>query len=96
MFLYYCSFIGFLGTIIIKCKDLRIIQLDIPGMEESLNIASSIEVKLFIEIKRTQQHWFCSVEIHVEDGAGELALYSHSLLHFLQIYCFRVSKGSLL
>ncbi|KAG8123014.1 hypothetical protein E2320_018396 [Naja naja] len=36
-------FIGFLGTIIIKCKDLRIIQLDIPGMEESLNIASSIE-----------------------------------------------------
>ncbi|KAL7987196.1 hypothetical protein Chor_006115 [Crotalus horridus] len=36
-------FIGFLGTIIIKCKDLRIIQLDISGMEESLNIASSIE-----------------------------------------------------
>ncbi|XP_074847586.1 myotubularin-related protein 9 isoform X1 [Carettochelys insculpta] len=36
-------FIGSLGTIIIKCKDLRIIQLDIPGMEECLNIASSIE-----------------------------------------------------
>ncbi|XP_060610633.1 myotubularin-related protein 9 [Anolis sagrei] len=36
-------FIGSLGTIIVKCKDLRIIQLDIPGMEESLNIASSIE-----------------------------------------------------
>ncbi|XP_062979810.1 myotubularin-related protein 9 [Elgaria multicarinata webbii] len=36
-------FLGSLGTIIIKCKDLRIIQLDIPGMEESLNIASSIE-----------------------------------------------------
>ncbi|XP_042688881.1 myotubularin-related protein 9-like [Centrocercus urophasianus] len=36
-------FLGSVGTIIIKCKDLRIIQLDIPGMEECLNIASSIE-----------------------------------------------------
>ncbi|TRY62491.1 hypothetical protein DNTS_033290, partial [Danionella cerebrum] len=34
---------GFLGTIIVKCKDLRVIQLDIPGMEECFNIASSIE-----------------------------------------------------
>ncbi|XP_048860691.1 uncharacterized protein LOC125727794 isoform X2 [Brienomyrus brachyistius] len=31
------------GTITIKCKDLRILQLDIPGMEECLNVASSIE-----------------------------------------------------
>lgn len=37
---------GPLGTIIIKCKDFRIIQLDIPGMEECLNIASSIEVNI--------------------------------------------------
>ncbi|KAK1171745.1 myotubularin-related protein 9-like [Acipenser oxyrinchus oxyrinchus] len=36
-------FVGTLGSVIIKCKDLRIIQLDIPGMEECLNIASSIE-----------------------------------------------------
>ncbi|XP_010881417.2 myotubularin-related protein 9 [Esox lucius] len=36
-------FVGTLGTIIVKCKDLRVIQLDIPGMEECLNIASSIE-----------------------------------------------------
>ncbi|MGH0176600.1 UNVERIFIED_CONTAM: hypothetical protein FKN15_073306 [Acipenser sinensis] len=36
-------FVGSLGTVIVKCKDLRIIQLDIPGMEECLNIASSIE-----------------------------------------------------
>lgn len=42
-----CSrFVGSLGTIIIKCKDLRVIQLDIPGMEECLNIASSIEVRI--------------------------------------------------
>lgn len=41
-----CRFVGSLGTIVIKCKDLRIIQLDIPGMEECLNIASSIEVRI--------------------------------------------------
>ncbi|KAJ7988994.1 hypothetical protein DPEC_G00314950 [Dallia pectoralis] len=31
------------GTITLKCKDLRVLQLDIPGMEECLNVASSIE-----------------------------------------------------
>uniref|UniRef100_A0A3B4AYU5 Myotubularin-related protein 9 n=1 Tax=Periophthalmus magnuspinnatus TaxID=409849 RepID=A0A3B4AYU5_9GOBI len=36
-------FVGSLGSIIVKCKDLRIIKLDIPGMDECLNIASSIE-----------------------------------------------------
>uniref|UniRef100_A0A8C3YMT9 Myotubularin-related protein 9 n=1 Tax=Catagonus wagneri TaxID=51154 RepID=A0A8C3YMT9_9CETA len=44
-------FVGPLGTIIIKCKDFRIIQLDIPGMEECLNIASSIEPwKYFLKL----------------------------------------------
>lgn len=42
----WSRFVGSLGTIVIKCKDLRIIQLDIPGMEECLNIASSIEVRI--------------------------------------------------
>uniref|UniRef100_A4IHQ8 Myotubularin-related protein 9 n=1 Tax=Xenopus tropicalis TaxID=8364 RepID=A4IHQ8_XENTR len=36
-------FVGTSGTITIKSKDLRIIQLEISGMEECLNIASSIE-----------------------------------------------------
>ncbi|KAK3542137.1 hypothetical protein QTP86_016465 [Hemibagrus guttatus] len=36
-------FVGSLGSITVKCKDLRIIHLDIPGMEECFNIASSIE-----------------------------------------------------
>ncbi|XP_068089329.1 myotubularin-related protein 9 [Hyperolius riggenbachi] len=36
-------FVGPSGTITIKCKDLRIIQLEITGMDECLNIASSIE-----------------------------------------------------
>ncbi|XP_034051416.1 myotubularin-related protein 9 isoform X2 [Thalassophryne amazonica] len=34
---------GSSGTITIKCKDLRVFQLDIPGMEQCLNIAHSIE-----------------------------------------------------
>ncbi|XP_067389900.1 myotubularin-related protein 9-like isoform X2 [Emydura macquarii macquarii] len=31
------------GTITLKCKDLKVLQLEIPGMEECLNITSSIE-----------------------------------------------------
>ncbi|XP_061651447.1 myotubularin-related protein 9-like isoform X2 [Phyllopteryx taeniolatus] len=31
------------GTLVIKCKDLRVLQLEIPGMEQCLNIAQSIE-----------------------------------------------------
>lgn len=34
---------GSSGTITIKCKDLQVLQLDIPGMEQCLNIAHSIE-----------------------------------------------------
>ncbi|CAI5695275.1 myotubularin-related protein 9 isoform X1 [Oreochromis niloticus] len=34
---------GSSGTITMKCKDLRVLQLDIPGMEQCLNIAHSIE-----------------------------------------------------
>ncbi|XP_043938437.1 myotubularin-related protein 9-like isoform X2 [Protopterus annectens] len=34
------------GTITLKCKDFKILQLDITGMEECLNIASSIEALL--------------------------------------------------
>ncbi|KAM3871309.1 myotubularin-related protein 9-like [Diretmus argenteus] len=34
---------GSSGTITIKCKDLCVLQLDIPGMEQCLNIAQSIE-----------------------------------------------------
>uniref|UniRef100_A0A8D0HGH2 Myotubularin phosphatase domain-containing protein n=1 Tax=Sphenodon punctatus TaxID=8508 RepID=A0A8D0HGH2_SPHPU len=36
-------FVNSSGTITLKCKDLRVLQLEIPGMEECLNVASSIE-----------------------------------------------------
>ncbi|KAM6314049.1 LOW QUALITY PROTEIN: myotubularin-related protein 9-like [Podargus strigoides] len=34
---------GSSGTVTLRCKDLKVLQLEIPGMEECLNIASSIE-----------------------------------------------------
>ena len=38
------KFSGSVGQLTIKCKNFMIIQLDINGMEECLNIASSIEM----------------------------------------------------
>ncbi|XP_025024780.1 myotubularin-related protein 9-like isoform X3 [Python bivittatus] len=38
------------GTITLKCKDLKILQLEIPGMEECLNVASSIEALSSVEL----------------------------------------------
>ncbi|KAF4805601.1 hypothetical protein TURU_000417 [Turdus rufiventris] len=35
---------GSSGTITLRCKDLQVLQLEIPGMEQCLNVASSIEV----------------------------------------------------
>lgn len=32
------------GTITLRCKDLRVLQLDIEGVEATLDIARSIEV----------------------------------------------------
>lgn len=31
------------GSIIIKCKNFQILRLDVPGQEETLNVAGSIE-----------------------------------------------------
>lgn len=50
IFLSSFRFVGPLGSITVKCKDLRVIQLDVPGMEECLNIASSIEVCFIFHI----------------------------------------------
>ncbi|KAJ7304414.1 hypothetical protein JRQ81_011971 [Phrynocephalus forsythii] len=37
------------GIIMLKCKDLQTLQLEIPGMEECLNVASSIEALSSVE-----------------------------------------------
>ncbi|XP_062858264.1 myotubularin-related protein 9 [Trichomycterus rosablanca] len=62
-------FIGSQGTIIVKCKDLRIIQLDIPGMEECLNIASSIEALATLDSAALMYPFFYRPMFEViEDG----------------------------
>ncbi|XP_004682600.1 PREDICTED: myotubularin-related protein 9 [Condylura cristata] len=62
-------FVGPLGTIVIKCKDFRIIQLDIPGMEECLNIASSIEALSTLDsIKLMYPFFYRPMFEVVEDG----------------------------
>ncbi|KAK5880244.1 hypothetical protein CesoFtcFv8_023292 [Champsocephalus esox] len=62
-------FVGSLGTIIVKCKDLRVIQLDIPGLEECLNIANSIEALSTLDILSLMYPFFYRPMFEViEDG----------------------------
>ncbi|KFM70519.1 Myotubularin-related protein 9, partial [Stegodyphus mimosarum] len=46
------------GTIVLKCKDFRILQLDIPGIEECNNVASSIEYLMSLENPRSFYPFF--------------------------------------
>uniref|UniRef100_A0A8C3A889 Myotubularin-related protein 9 n=1 Tax=Cyclopterus lumpus TaxID=8103 RepID=A0A8C3A889_CYCLU len=62
-------FVGSLGSIIVKCKDLRVIQLDIPGMEECFNIASSVEALSTLDILSLMYPFFYRPMFEViEDG----------------------------
>ncbi|XP_078536842.1 myotubularin-related protein 9-like isoform X3 [Lissotriton helveticus] len=57
------------GTISLKCKDLRVIQLEIPGMEETLNIASSIEALSSLEsVMQTYPFFFRPDGRRLEEG----------------------------
>ncbi|XP_069079459.1 myotubularin-related protein 9-like isoform X1 [Pleurodeles waltl] len=57
------------GTITLKCKDLRVIQLEIPGMEETLNIANSIEALSSLEsVMQTYPFFFRPGDRRLEDG----------------------------
>ncbi|MGH0188112.1 UNVERIFIED_CONTAM: hypothetical protein FKN15_028006 [Acipenser sinensis] len=56
------------GTITIKCKDLRILQLDIPGMEECLNIASSIETLSSLEsVTEMYPFFYRPLNLHLQE-----------------------------
>ncbi|XP_074832762.1 myotubularin-related protein 9-like isoform X2 [Carettochelys insculpta] len=48
-----------MGTITLKCKDLKVLQLEIPGMEECLNIASSIEALSSVDSVMMMYPFFC-------------------------------------
>lgn len=94
-------FVGPLGTIIIKCKDFRIIQLDIPGMEECLNIASSIEALSTLDSITLMYPFFYRPMFEViEDGwhsflpEQEFELYSSAVSYFCDLWVMRNNPTS--
>ncbi|XP_066494661.1 myotubularin-related protein 9-like isoform X2 [Tiliqua scincoides] len=57
------------GTITLKCKDLKVLQLEIPGMEECLNIASSIEALSSVEsVMMTYPFFYRPQSLKLEEG----------------------------
>ncbi|XP_028251051.1 myotubularin-related protein 9 isoform X3 [Parambassis ranga] len=59
---------GSSGTITIKCKDLRVLQLDIPGMEQCLNIAHSIETLSCLDsVSDTYPFFYRPTDLSLED-----------------------------
>lgn len=63
------KFVGSVGFLTIKCKNFMVIQLDIPGMEECLNIASSIELLSNLDsVTLTYPFFYCPKFEILEDG----------------------------
>ncbi|XP_022606218.1 myotubularin-related protein 9-like isoform X1 [Seriola dumerili] len=62
---------GSSGTITIKCKDLRVLQLDIPGMEQCLNIARSIETLSCLDcVSEMYPFFYRPTDLSLEDQWG--------------------------
>ncbi|XP_037343490.2 myotubularin-related protein 9-like isoform X1 [Pungitius pungitius] len=62
---------GSSGTITIKCKDLRVLQLDIPGMEQCLNIAHSIETLSCLDsVEKMYPFFYRPSDISLQDQWG--------------------------
>ncbi|XP_038052242.1 myotubularin-related protein 9-like isoform X2 [Patiria miniata] len=63
------KFVGSVGHLTIKCKNFMIIQLDIHGMEECLNIASSIEMLSNLsKVTLTYPFFYRPMSDALEDG----------------------------
>lgn len=63
------KFVGSIGHLTLFCKNFKIIQLDIPSMEECLNIASSIEQLSSLQsLKMTYPFFYRSTFEKLEDG----------------------------
>uniref|UniRef100_A0A8D0C0K7 Myotubularin phosphatase domain-containing protein n=1 Tax=Salvator merianae TaxID=96440 RepID=A0A8D0C0K7_SALMN len=57
------------GTLVLKCKDLKVLQLEIPGMEECLNVASSIEALSSMEsVTMTYPFFYRPQSMKLENG----------------------------
>ncbi|XP_061599224.1 myotubularin-related protein 9 isoform X1 [Cololabis saira] len=62
---------GSSGTVTIKCKDLRVLQLDIPGMEQCLNIAHSIETLSCLDnVSEMYPFFYRPTDFSLQDGWG--------------------------
>ncbi|XP_042356361.1 myotubularin-related protein 9 isoform X2 [Plectropomus leopardus] len=62
---------GSSGTITIKCKDLRVLQLDIPGMEQCLNIAHSIETLSCLDrVSEMYPFFYRPADVSLQDQWG--------------------------
>ncbi|XP_071855548.1 myotubularin-related protein 9-like isoform X2 [Apostichopus japonicus] len=63
------KFIGSTGQLTLYCKNFMVIQLDIPSMEECLNVASSIEnLSSLQSVKMTYPFFYRSTFEKLEDG----------------------------
>lgn len=62
---------GSSGTITIKCKDLCVLQLDIPGMEQCLNIAHSIETLSCLDcVSEMYPFFYRPADLNLKDQWG--------------------------
>uniref|UniRef100_A0A8C9F6H4 Myotubularin phosphatase domain-containing protein n=1 Tax=Pavo cristatus TaxID=9049 RepID=A0A8C9F6H4_PAVCR len=69
---------GSSGTITLRCKDLKVLQLEIPGMEECLNIASSIEALSSVDSVMMMYPFFHRPQnLRLEEGWPRLPMEQH-------------------
>ncbi|XP_031450644.1 myotubularin-related protein 9-like isoform X2 [Phasianus colchicus] len=69
---------GSSGTITLRCKDLKVLQLEIPGMEECLNIASSIEALSSVDSVMMMYPFFHRPQsLRLEEGWPRLPVEQH-------------------
>ncbi|XP_015738778.1 myotubularin-related protein 9-like isoform X1 [Coturnix japonica] len=69
---------GSSGTITLRCKDLKVLQLEIPGMEECLNIASSIEALSSVDSVMMMYPFFHRPQtLRLEEGWPLLPMEQH-------------------
>ncbi|KAM8917164.1 myotubularin-related protein 9-like isoform 4-T4 [Spinachia spinachia] len=62
---------GSSGTITIKCKDLRVLQLNIPGMEQCLNVARSIETLSCLQsVEKMYPFFYRPSDVSLQDQWG--------------------------
>ncbi|XP_028819155.1 myotubularin-related protein 9 isoform X2 [Denticeps clupeoides] len=79
------------GTITLKCKDLCVLQLDIPGMEECLNIASSVEALSALDRVTQMYPFFYRPSNSSLDGPWGLSTPEKDLVQLAGLDKWRVS-----